>query len=132
MLSTLLPSPSCLPQFAAEINARCFITIGILELLNELDADLNLKCNKFYIGFEKGGQALNFVTIKPLKKILNLNISILRSDEADTVLDEASVDTLEYQPKWSRYRRRLSKQEIKFKRETIKAICKLAYERRTS
>lgn len=105
---------------------------GILEILNEIDASLRLKYNKFYIGLEKDGQPLNFVTIRPLKKILNLSVSISRSDEIDAILDEANIETLEYQSKWGKYRLRLTKHEIKSKRETIEKICKLAYEKRTS
>ena len=102
----------------------------MLELLRGFDPTLNLKYNKFYIGLEKDGQPYNFVMFRPQKNKLNLHIKLPQTDELDTKIDEAELDTLEYNKKSNLYRLRLTKEDIKSKSEVLKELFQLAYERR--
>ena len=104
----------------------------MLELLRGLDSTLNLKYNKFYIGLEKDGQPYNFVTFRPKKNLLNFELKLPQTDELDAKIDEAALDTLEYNKRWGLYRLRLTKDDIKSKSDVLKDLSQLAYKRRAS
>jgi hypothetical protein len=53
-----------------------------------------------------------------------------RSDEVDTMIEEAGLDTLEY-TKWGAYRLRLAKEDVKQNTEVIKKLTQIAYDLRT-
>ncbi|MCH9054102.1 MAG: hypothetical protein IIA72_24155 [Proteobacteria bacterium] len=104
----------------------------MLELLRGFDPTLNLKYNKFYIGLEKDGQPYNFVLFKPKKNRLNFELKLPHTDDLDAKIDEADLDTLEYNKRWGLYRLRLTKDDIKSKSDVLKDLSQLAYERRAS
>ena len=89
----------------------------MLEILRGFDPTLNLKFNKFYIGLEKNGQAYNFVTFRPKKNLLNFEIKLPQTDDLDIKIDDAGLDTLEYNKRWGLYRLRLTKDDIESKSE---------------
>lgn len=104
----------------------------MLEILRGFDPSLNLKYNKFYIGLEKDGQPYNFVSFRPKKNQLNFELKLPQTDEIDARIDEAGLDTLEYNKRWGLYRLRLTKQDIASKSDFLKELSQLAYERRAS
>lgn len=104
----------------------------MLEMIRKDDATLNLKFNKFYIGLEKDGQPYNYVTFKPKKNQINLEVRLPRTDELDEKIDGSELDTLEYNKHWGQYRIRLTKEEISTKAPILAELCRLAYERRAS
>ena len=111
-------------------------TVGLadqmLEILRGFDSTLNLKFNKFYIGLEKDGQAFNFVRFRPQKTRLNLEMKLPQTDDIDTKIDDAEIDTLEYDKKWGNYRLRLTREDIESKSDILKGLSQLAYARRSS
>lgn len=111
-------------------------TVGLadqlLVLVRELDPSLELKYNKFYIGLSKDGQPYNFVTFRPKKNHLNFELKLPQSDELDAKVEEAGLETLEYNKRWGLYRLRLTHEDIKSKAAVLKALIKTAYERRSS
>ena len=111
-------------------KATVVLADQVLEVIQHLDTALNLNYNKFYIGLEKDGQANNFVRFRPKKKWLNIEFHLPQTPELDTKMDEAGLDTLEYDVKSQRYRLRLTSEEIKSKADVLKELSKLAYERR--
>lgn len=115
-------------------NRAAKATVGLademLELLRKFDSTLNLKYNKFYIGIEKDGKPLNFVTFGPRRKRVNAAIKLPRSDETDALIGDAELDTLEYNHRNGRYRLRLSRDEITTKSEVLSQLFKLAYDSR--
>ena len=102
----------------------------LLDLLRNFDSTLILKYNKFYIGLAKDGQAFNFVSFKPKKNHTIFELGLPQTDELDNKIDEAGLDTLEYDKKWRRYRLRLKEEDIKSKSEILEELSRLAYERR--
>lgn len=102
----------------------------LLDLLHKFDSTLILKYNKFYIGLAKDGQAFNFVSFKPKKNHTILELGLPQTDELDNKIDDAGLDTLEYNKNWRRYRLRLKEEDIKSKSEILEELSKLAYERR--
>lgn len=59
----------------------------MLGWLQELDPGLELKYNKFYIGLAKDGRPNNFVSFRPQKDWLRVDIKLERSDETQAQLD---------------------------------------------
>jgi predicted transport protein len=102
----------------------------LLEVVREFDPSLELKYNKFYIGLSKDGQPFNFVTFRPKKNQINLEVKIPETDETDAKIDTAGIETLEYNKRWGLYRLRLTKDDIKKNSETLRELIHAAYERR--
>ncbi len=102
----------------------------MLEILRSFDSSLNLKYNKFYIGLEKDGQPYNFIVFKPKKKHLNCEISLREGDDLDARIDDAGLDTLEYDRRYNRYRLRLTKCDIETKSDHLRDLLRLAHDRR--
>ncbi len=113
-------------------KATVVLADQMLELLRGFDPTLNLKYNKFYIGLEKDGQPYNFVTFKPKKNQLNFELKLPQTDELDAKIDEAGLDTLEYNKRSGLYRLRLTKDDINSKSDVLRELSQLAYERRAS
>lgn len=55
-----------------------------------------------------------------------------KSDELDDKIEEAGLETLEYNKRWSYYRLRLTKDDVKSKGAILKELARSAYERRAS
>jgi len=104
----------------------------MLNDIQSLDPNLELKYNKFYIGLSKDGQPYNFVTFRPKKNFLTLEPKLPQSEELDKLIEEAGLDTLEYNKRWGFYRLRLTAEDVASKSAVLKRLIKEAYERRTS
>ena len=113
-------------------RATVLLADRMLELLRSFDGSLNLKYNKFYIGLEKDGQPYNFVIFKPKKKQLNCELRLPQGDDLDTRIEDAGLETLEYDRRYSSYRLRLTKRDVETKSDRLKELLLLAYERRAS
>ncbi len=84
----------------------------LLKIVSEKNPELELKYNRYYIGLANDGQPNNFVAFRPRKNAMNVDIKIRKSDEIDGLIDEAGLETLEYDRKWSNYRIRLVKADL--------------------
>lgn len=104
----------------------------LLKVAQEFDATLELKYNKFYIGLSKEGQAFNFVTFRPKKNQINLEVRLPECTEIDGKIGSAGLDTLEYNKKWGNYRLRLTGSDIKAKHEVLRDLIHAAYVRKIS
>jgi len=99
----------------------------LLEVVKEFSPDLELKYNKYYIGLAKNGQPNNFAIFRAKKSSLLLEIRLKQSPEIQEKLDNAKLDTLDYESKWGRYRVRLDKGDIVKHRELIKELMMQSY-----
>lgn len=104
----------------------------MLGLVKEFEPNLKLKYNKFYIGMERDGQPFNFISFRPKKNFLKLEVRIPQSTEIDAKIDQAGLETLEYNKTWGQYRMRLTAEDIKTKAETLKELAKIAFDLRSS
>ena len=102
----------------------------LLTTLKEFDPSLELKYNKFYIGLSRNGQPYNFLQFRPRKNQLNLEIQLPQSEDVDSKIEAAGLETLDYDKKWGRYRLRLTKDNIKSKAELLRELSRIAYDRR--
>ncbi|ABQ30018.1 hypothetical protein [Acidiphilium cryptum] len=66
------------------------------------------------------------------KNQLNFELKLPQTEELDTKIDEAGLDTLEYNKRWGLYRVRLTKADITSKSEVLKELSQLAYDRRAN
>jgi hypothetical protein len=99
----------------------------MLEMVKTFAPDLELKYNKFYIGLAKDGQPNNFVVFRAKKNSFRAEIRIPSSPEIDQQLEAAGIDVMEYETKWSRYRLRLTKNDIKKHRDLLLKLLKMSY-----
>jgi hypothetical protein len=99
----------------------------LLGLVRTLDAELELKYNKFYIGLAKGGQPNNFVIFRPKKDWLRLEVRLERSDETQAQLDESGLDVMDYDSRWGRYRIRLAKGDMARHKDFLAELMKKAF-----
>lgn len=88
------------------------ITDRLLDLVRELEPTASLKYNKNYIGIARDGVASNFVQFRPKKQHVIGEFKIPRTEELDQRLDDAGVDVLTYQPRWSRYQIRITDEDL--------------------
>lgn len=100
----------------------------LLEIIKSFDEEVELKYNKFYIGLAKNGQPNNFVIFRPQKNSLRLEPRLQRTDEIEEKLEAAGLDVMDYDKKWSRYRIRLSKGDIKKHAEFLTNLLRSAHE----
>ena len=98
-------------------------------LAKEFDPSLELKYNKFYVGFSKSGQAFNFATFRPRKSTINIWIKLPKSEEIDAKIDGAGVEALEYR---GAYQLSLSAEDVKKNKEFLKELMSEAYTNRSA
>ncbi|MCR5859504.1 hypothetical protein [Mesorhizobium sp. J428] len=114
-------------------NRASKITIGAIDsLLNyakEIDGVLSLRYNKYYIGITKSDQAFNFISFRPKKNFLRLEVKLPKSQDVDDHIDQAGFDVMDYDSRWSLYRIRLKPDEVQTKATAIRHLIRLAYER---
>ena len=111
-------------------KATVALADDLLKGMQKFDPALTLKFNKFYIGLARDGQALNFVTFRPKRKQINLEIRLPRSEIVDAKIEAGDLETLEYNKRWGAYRIRLTDGEIAKNRPLIQELMKLAYDYR--
>lgn len=113
-------------------KATVALADDLLGAVRQFDPSLELKYNKFYIGLSRDGQPYNFVTFKPKKSNLNLELKLPETDELDAKIENAGIETLEYNKRWGKYRLRLTKDQVKSEALFLRELMQLAYERRSS
>jgi hypothetical protein len=99
----------------------------VLTLIREFAPDVELKYNKFYIGLAKNGQPNNFVVFRPKKTAMRFEPRLSVSEEIEKKIEASGTDLLEYDRRWSRYRLRLDKGDVRKHADLIRELCKLAY-----
>jgi hypothetical protein len=103
----------------------------VLKILKEVDPSLELKYNKIYIGLWKNGQPYNFVTLRPKKTHLNFELKLPQSEELDKKIEDAGLETLDYDKRWKAYRLRLVEDDIQSKGVILAELARMAYELRS-
>jgi hypothetical protein len=99
----------------------------ILELINSIWPDFELKYNKFYIGLAKDGQPNTFVIMRPQKNMMRVELKMQKSDEIESKIESAGLDMLGYDSRWGRYKIKLNKPDIKKNQDFIIELLKTAY-----
>lgn len=100
----------------------------MLELVRELQPNLDLKYNKYYIGLARNGLANNFLEFIPQKKNFIVRFMVPQSEELRQRLSQAGVDVLEYDTRWHRLPVRVSPDDFSANRELLRDVVHQAYE----
>jgi hypothetical protein len=103
---------------------------GLLSIVKQFDPELELKFNKFYIGLARGGQPYNFVLFRPRKSHVIAELRLPESDDITSKIEQAGIETLDYDKRWKSYRLQLSKADVSSKAEVLGQLMHLAYEHR--
>lgn len=99
----------------------------MLEIIKDFVDGFELKYNKFYIGLAKDKQPNNFTVFRPRKKDLNIEVKLPQSDDIQKLIDNAGLDDMGYDVRWGRYRIRLSRQDLKAKKEVLSEVMMKSY-----
>lgn len=99
----------------------------LLEVLKQLDPALELKYNKFYIGLARQGQADNFVIFRPQKNFIRVEPRLRKNDEIEQKIEAAGLDVMDYDNRWTRYRIRLGKSDVKKHAEILRDLFSAAH-----
>lgn len=99
----------------------------MLDLIQTFAPDIDLKYNKFYIGLAKDGQPNNFALFRARKNSFISNIRLASSPDIDQQLETAGIEVMDYDKKWSRYRLRLSKNDIVKNSALLLRLLKMSY-----
>jgi hypothetical protein len=99
----------------------------LLDILKQIDSALELKYNKFYIGLARQGQADNFVIFRPQKNSIRIEPRLKKNEEIEHKIESVGLDVMEYDNRWSRYRIRLGKGEVKKHSEILQALFTAAH-----
>lgn len=100
----------------------------MLAYIKEFAANIDFKFNKHYIGLAEDGQPYNFVTFRPLKKNLNMDLKLPYTDELRSVIEDEGLTLISYDKHWNVYRIKLSKTDVSGKKEILNKLMKNAYE----
>jgi hypothetical protein len=89
-----------------------------------------LKYNKYYIGLAHNGQANNFVTFRPRKSVLRLEVKLPEDELLTQRLEEAGLAGIDYDSRWGAYRFDLSPGDIDAREPLLLDLARQAYEAR--
>lgn len=107
-------------------------TIGmvddLMEMIHSFDSELELNYTKFYIGLAKEGRPNNFITFRPQKNAMRIEIRLKQDKELEEKLEEAGLDVMDYKSRSGCYRIRLQKNDIKKNPELLMELLKMSWE----
>ncbi len=85
----------------------------LLSIVHEVTESKNLELNynKHYIGLASGGVANNFISMKPRKHNVLLQVKLPRTDEL-TELIEQSLEFISYDNRWGLYQVRVTQNDL--------------------
>jgi len=98
------------------------------EILKEIDDNLNLKYNKYYIGLTRADKVNNFLRFKPRKNYVGVEIFIDKNEEIEEKFESAEIDLLDYNRKWGKYNLQIIEEDLEENHELLKDIFNIAYE----
>ncbi len=115
--------------WATKVSNKATVALAdqILEIIHEFAPDLELKYNKYYIGFAENSKANRFVTFKPNKKSFILNLKSAQSDKLYEYLTQLNLEVIDYRARIGSYRIRLTRTDIDKNRKSLAKILKAAY-----
>jgi hypothetical protein len=80
----------------------------------------------------KDGRPFNFVLFRPRKSAINLEVKLPRSDDVDHKIEEAGIESLDYDMRWGNSRLSLHKDDITKNQPPLKELMTAAYQGRSA
>jgi hypothetical protein len=102
------------------------ITDRILKLVHEVEPRALLNYNKYYVGLVVDGVASNFVTMRPRKQHVGLNVKTPRDDELTQRLEDAGMTLLQYQTRYGNYSLQITDSDLEEHADLLRELIKLA------
>ncbi|MCK1523045.1 hypothetical protein [Bradyrhizobium sp. 17] len=102
----------------------------LLSIAREIDQSLELKYNKIYIGLSRAGQPFNFVIFRPKKKHIRAEIRLPRADDVDAKIEQAGLETMDYDETYQSYRLPLGADDIAKHKKLLLELMRAAYQGR--
>lgn len=104
---------------------------SVMEIVKTFDPTLEPKYNKHYIGLDKNGGPFNFISLRPKRSTITIEIKLPQTDDIDAKIEQAGLETLEYSVRWGQYRIRLSLADVKNKVGALTELIGLAHAQRS-
>lgn len=116
-------------QYWENRSSKTMVAIAdrLLSLARQIDPTLELKYNRHYIGLAKDGAPYNFVWFNPNRNFFRVQIRLPQTDDLSRKIDEAGLETLDYDR--GAYRFRLNSSDVDAKESVLLDLMKIAYER---
>jgi predicted transport protein len=100
----------------------------LTKFVKEIDPSVEFKYNRAYIGLARNGLATNFVSIRPRKKHVIMEVKLPRSEEISALIENAGMDSLTYSNRWGRYRMSVSAKDVEEQSELLLGLVKRAHD----
>jgi hypothetical protein len=104
------------------------MTDALMELVRQIEPDASLKYNKNYIGIARGGVVSNFVSFRPRRQHVLMELKIPKTDEMSQRLQEEGMNVLTYRIRWGLYALQLDKEDLEGHRELLRELIQRAHE----
>jgi hypothetical protein len=98
----------------------------VFDMLRDLEPELALKYNKYYIGLARRGVPDNFLVMRPRKRKTQIEFKIPRSDELTQRLEEAGLDLGSYDSRWNAYRVSLDLDDVERHADLVRELVLMA------
>jgi len=103
-----IEEPADKQSWLVKSSERSLRTVDqLMTIVTQVEPNATLKYNKHYIGLSIGGSALNFIIFEPRRSSVTMSFKLAKMPEYDQLIEEAGLETLEYSPRWRRYRIRI-------------------------
>jgi hypothetical protein len=99
----------------------------LLEAVQKLNPQLQLKYNKPYIGLAIDGRPNNFVIFRLKKTGVRMEPRITKTAEIDAALEASDLDILDYDKRWGRYKIRLQKSDMTKHADVLRQVLETSY-----
>lgn len=86
---------------------------------------LELNYNKHYIGLASGGVANNFISMKPRKQNVMLQLKLPRTDEVTDIIEQ-SLELISYDNRWGLYQVRVTQNDLNDSKEVLRDLIRRA------
>lgn len=99
----------------------------ILGLVHDVlgNKNLELNYNKHYIGLASGGVANNFISMKPRKQNVLLQVKLPRTEEVTDIIEQ-SLELISYDNRWGLYQVRVTQNDLAENAEVLRDLIKRA------
>ncbi|MBN4056731.1 hypothetical protein JYU19_00305 [bacterium AH-315-J21] len=104
------------------------IVDGLFKIAQKLEAGLELKYNKAYIGHTKASKTSNFVRYRPKKSFVTLEANLEKTEENLQKAEEAGFSVMEFTTRSKRFRIKVFPDDMVNKATFLEGFIKAAYE----
>ncbi|HEV3255731.1 MAG TPA: DUF5655 domain-containing protein [Gemmataceae bacterium] len=124
------PAPTDRPYWVLKGSERTLAaTDALLKLVKEVQPKAALRYTKHYIGIEVDGSTRNFVTFRPRKAHVIMNLKLPpQGEETRAQLEEAGTATLAYDSHFGYYRIGIDPSQIEKQRTVLLELIRHAWE----